>query len=229
MRANLLIFAIFSLLTTSCGSTGWKELTPASHPSANGGGAAVYDTQRQVGVFLGGFLNETWLWDNGTWVKVISQHQPPPRSKFGMAYDEARNKVVIFGGVYDTTLYNDTWEWDGIDWVKIETEHAPPPRCCHAIAYDPSNAQIVLYGGWDPRTNLFLDDVWLWDGYDWTELENQEVPIMSGHKMATLSSQILATLTSGQGTWIWNGQGWENLNLDSPPDRPDSVLTYDSK
>jgi len=229
MKKHLAFFLVISILLTSCGTTGWKELTPISHPPANGGGAISYNTQSQTALFLGGFLSETWIWDNGNWIKATPANQPPPRAKFGMAYDDSRNRIVIFGGTYDKTLFNDTWEWDGTNWLKIESSHVPPARCCHAMAYDSVQKKILLYGGWSPQTNAFLNDLWLWDGSDWTEVKNQEMPLMSGHKMASYSSQIISTFTSGLGTWIWDGMTWNNLNIESPPDRPDSALVYDTK
>ena len=34
------------------------------------------------------------------------------------AFDEARNRVVIFGGDDDRGLLSDTWEWDGETWAR---------------------------------------------------------------------------------------------------------------
>ena len=32
--------------------------------------------------------------------------------KAALAYNEARDRVVIFGGSMDKTVFDDTWEWD---------------------------------------------------------------------------------------------------------------------
>lgn len=232
MKKHLSFFVIVSIFLAGCGSTsatGWRQLSPTNHPAANGGGGAAYNTQSQTAVFLGGFLNETWLWNNGNSIKTNPATQPPPRAKFGMAYDEARNRVVVFGGAYDKILFNDTWEWDGINWKQVKSDHFPPARCCHAMAYDAVQHKILMYGGWDPQTNTFLNDLWLWDGSDWTEVSYADVPLMSGHKMVSYSSEILSTLTSGLGTWIWDGYVWSRLDIESPPDRPDSALAYDTE
>ena len=44
-----------------------------------------------------------------------------PNARFGsaMAFDEARGRTVLFGGLLaDRTPLDDTWEWDGTDWVQ---------------------------------------------------------------------------------------------------------------
>jgi len=39
----------------------------------------------------------------------------------GVAYDERRAVLVLFGGgaADGSTLYNDTWEFDGTSWRRI--------------------------------------------------------------------------------------------------------------
>jgi len=95
------------------------------------------------------------------------------------------------------------------------------------MAYDKTAGKLLLYGGWDSQNNTFLSDLWLWDGSDWTEI-NKSMPLMSGHKMVTYSSQILSTFTSGLGTYLWDGESWSSLEISNPPDRPDSALAYDA-
>src|SRR5881397_3502990 len=41
---------------------------------------------------------ETWTWRDGTWRKLVPANSPPPRTWAGMAYDEARREIVLFGG-----------------------------------------------------------------------------------------------------------------------------------
>jgi hypothetical protein len=53
-----------------------------------------------------------------------------------MAYDESRDKVVLFGGALGDDIFGDTWEWDGNRWQSLTPIHKPPARCCHALTYD---------------------------------------------------------------------------------------------
>ena len=78
-----------------------------------------------------------------------------------MAYDPARRRVLLFGGVHvatgdpsaplggggsdvDTVL-TDTWSWDGGDWHRLEAADAdvvaaPDPR----MAYDAADAEMLV-------------------------------------------------------------------------------------
>ena len=90
-----------------------------------------------------------------------------------MVYDEARERIVLFGGL-DTTRRNDTWEYDGTNWVQLFPANAPPARYGHTLIYDSIRKRAVLFGGFD-GTNYF-DDAWEWDGTDWTQLFSTSAP-----------------------------------------------------
>ena len=38
-----------------------------------------------------------------------------------MAYDSARDVVVLFGGETNDDFAGDTWEWDGVNWTQVGT------------------------------------------------------------------------------------------------------------
>ncbi|MCC6605664.1 MAG: hypothetical protein IT327_20825 [Anaerolineae bacterium] len=95
----------------------------------------VYDAQRGVIVLFGGqgparptedlpvevnqTLNDLWEFDGEIWYEVSPRQVPPARYGHAMVYDEARNVVVLFGGIgADGTYLNDTWEYDGVTWVQ---------------------------------------------------------------------------------------------------------------
>jgi hypothetical protein len=46
---------------------------------------------------------------------------PSGRFGCGMAYDSARQHVVLFGGadVSGQNVFNDTWEWNGNFWTQM--------------------------------------------------------------------------------------------------------------
>jgi hypothetical protein len=109
----------------------WQEITAAG-PSPRDGARAVFDTQRQQVLLFGGIevegstaipLSDTWLWDGTTWTE-ISMTGPAGRGHQAMAYDAARDKVVLFGGAGEAgVLWDDTWEWDGIQWTCVDGCH----------------------------------------------------------------------------------------------------------
>lgn len=77
---------------------------------------------------------QRWLWTQ------VSDIGPCARFQHGMAYDEARDRVVLFGGraigVTPGTEVrpSDTWEWDGESWTQVE-DVGPSGRSEFAMAY----------------------------------------------------------------------------------------------
>jgi hypothetical protein len=45
-----------------------------------------------------------------------------------MAYDEARARMVLFGGNTGSADSNEIFEYDGEDWYPIGVVAGPPPR-----------------------------------------------------------------------------------------------------
>ena len=84
---------------------------------------------------------------------------PAARLGHAMAYDAARQRVVLFGGVDATSKLGDTWVWDGTFWTQV-AETGPSPRVSHALAYDHAREQVVLFGGWTGNTQM--SDTWVW-------------------------------------------------------------------
>src|SRR5262249_40092545 len=68
-----------------------------------------------------------------------SNSLPPARSGMGMAYDGARNEVVLFGRGVDCcsgNYFSDTWTWDGTSWTQRFPVTSPPARTNINLAYD---------------------------------------------------------------------------------------------
>jgi hypothetical protein len=86
-------------------------LSPISPASAAPGGFLLY---------LGWNKDEpaqSWTWDGTSWAR--SATAPPRRRGTAMAYDDARRRVVLFGGDGEQGLLGDTWEWDGRAWARV--------------------------------------------------------------------------------------------------------------
>jgi hypothetical protein len=111
-------------------------------------------------VLFGGFdgtnsLNDTWEWDGQNWKQCSPTTSPPARSSHGMAYDAARQRVVLFGGHQGGVSYlKDTWEWDGQNWNQCKPATSPPARGGHPMACDLARGSVVMFGGWD-QASLF--------------------------------------------------------------------------
>jgi hypothetical protein len=104
-----------------------------SENKGRSGFGLAYDIARGVTVLFGGLqrerdenlefveqvLNDTWEYDGEQWIHVTPEQFPPARYGHAMAYDEARQVIVLFGGIDATgSPLNDTWEYDGDGWVQ---------------------------------------------------------------------------------------------------------------
>jgi hypothetical protein len=137
--------------------TSWFLQSPTNKPTPDNSGSMVYDSARQVVVYLSGrvatgTVMDVWEYDaNGQWTKkVLTGTVPQRRRNPGVAYDPLRGVTVLFGGMDTTTLtdYADTWEWNGTQWSpRIMTGMVPGARRSVSIAYDEARAQLVLFGG----------------------------------------------------------------------------------
>ena len=59
------------------------------------------------------FLGDTWAWDGARW-RQRQDFGPDPRMSHALAWDAARNRIVLFGGWFRSNagerLFGDTWE-----------------------------------------------------------------------------------------------------------------------
>ena len=154
-----------------------------------------------------------------------------------MAYDSARDRIVVFGGADFGTFFNETWEWDGSSWTQMVIGGAiPDPRVAAAMAYNPMRGRVILFGGasFQPSNN-YLGDTWEWDGSSWTQLA------MSGasptpryaHRMAFDSELSRIVLFGGfdgsilSDTWEWDGTTWVKRTVIGPTARASHAMAYD--
>src|SRR5262245_35549670 len=80
--------------------------------------------------------------ESDSW-KNLTPNPMPPRAGHAMAYDSARDRVVLFGGT-TTQPTSDTWEWDGATWTLLAPPHVPPARTGAAMVFDSARSPIVL-------------------------------------------------------------------------------------
>jgi hypothetical protein len=58
-------------------------------------------------------MNDTWTFDGQAWTQQPAT-SPPPRQQGGMAYDCAKQQVVLFSGIGQNGAHLlDTWMWNG--------------------------------------------------------------------------------------------------------------------
>ncbi len=110
--------------TWSWDGKSWTQLDPSATPSpARSSVSLAYDARSQEVVLFGGTwgtgrtggtLNDTWTWVGKTWARQQPPLSPPPADQLGatpgMAYDAARERVLLFTN-------GETWLWDGKTWA----------------------------------------------------------------------------------------------------------------
>jgi hypothetical protein len=220
-------------------------------PDPRTGAGMVYDARRGRAVLFGGTAfgnnprspaapagfyasNETWEWDGQLWVKRSPANRPPPLVDFGMAYDAARGRTVIFGGAEfqppayalgTQVLTNAVWEWDGEDWQKAAPLTSPTARSQPRLAYDTVRQETLLLGG-DRFPNGVADgqaerhQLWAWNGKFWTA--RPSLPTAGGTyfypRNALVFDEARGTAVifgvfsdTANPVWEWNGASWTRV------------------
>jgi Ca2+-binding RTX toxin-like protein len=161
------------------------------------------------------------------WSQVTPADSPPARDLASMSFDQATQRVVLFGGFGSSTALADTWAFDGQDWTQLFPAHSPPARSGATMAFDPATGEIVLFGGCVEGA-CYVPDTWVFDGQDWTQLfPAHSPPARFGATMAFDPSTGDVVLFGGltpsgvlSDTWVFDGQDWTQLSpAHSPPSR----------
>lgn len=229
----------------------WTQVIPAHSPSARGRMGMVYDAAHGQVVLFGGttngsgaaqYSNETWTWDGTDWTKQSPTTLPPGRYDTSLAYDEARQAVVLFGGTNASATLSDTWTWDGSNWTAHFPAHRPADRDNPRLFYDAALQRVILYGGANGNIGVgtfgILSDTWGWDGTDWTQLSSTGPLVLSPgiifDKVAQrgfLFGGLDTVGNSSADSWNWNGATSTWTQIFPPSNSPannEPALAYDS-
>ncbi|OGQ85981.1 MAG: hypothetical protein A2289_00415 [Deltaproteobacteria bacterium RIFOXYA12_FULL_58_15] len=154
----------------------------------------VYDSIRGTVLMFGGqwydnscdcyhSMDDLWEWNGQQWHQLCGAGTtcsgPHSRVTFGMTFDEATGRVVVFGGnigdYYDYIPNDETWEWNGSQWNNVcsasttPTCTRPSSRTDFDMAYDPDAGLTYLFGGY---TGSRSDETWAWNSpaHSWTKV-----------------------------------------------------------
>ena len=103
-----------TLFSLSAG--GWSQINTAIAPLSRGTQAMAYDNRAHRTLMFGGLnigvgiLGDTWELRGTTW-RQLATTGPAPRVHCALAFDEARNQFVLFGGGGSQGGLRDTWVW----------------------------------------------------------------------------------------------------------------------
>ena len=165
--------------TWTLGPGGWARVA-SEGPIARARTALAYDRSRRQVVLFGGvsapsvpgqqqtFLNDTWVWQGGTWRKAAGLG-PRGRYAHAMVFDERAGVVLLYSGsaAHRDGPLTDMWQWDGTRWTEIPlTSPTPGHRYQPVMVYDRERGRTVLYGGLQGSRY----ETWEWAGKRWTAI-----------------------------------------------------------
>jgi N-acetylneuraminic acid mutarotase len=111
----------------------WTDLNPVVAPSARIEPNMAYDAAADRIVLFGGMgtmsvLNDTWSYDlaTNTWTNLSPSVSPLARFGFGMVYDSAADRTIIFGGFSFSVSSSFSGSLDDTWWYRFpEIPSAP--------------------------------------------------------------------------------------------------------
>lgn len=227
-------FAALALAGSVAAQMQWTRVATAA-PAALAAEQLCSDAARGVMVLFGGIAlpgstpYHLLEWNGVQWTAPPpGAVQPTGRVGQAMAFDRARNCIVVFGGTCvgactggtGTFVLDETWEYDG-SWRQASPQHSPTPRFGAALAYDAARARMVLYGG-RSAAGTFLDETWEYDGIDWLRRSPAATPGVRG-PMAYVPTLPAVAMVAGQATWAWDGIAWTALATATTPQFADAL------
>lgn len=210
-----------------------------NHPTGRGEHASAYEHCNGRIILFGGndfqpeecadfgpkrFSGETWVYSlvHENWVRLTTESAPSPRGRHRMVFDEARKRVLLFGGRHraeeasfttNYDLYNDLWAFSVNEdrWTELSTTgQAPSPRTNSAMVYDSGNDNLVLFGGsTSPTGTEFrpMDDTYILDleSRVWRKLDTPSPSARLFHELVYLSDLNAVMLYGGGGENAFTG------------------------
>lgn len=189
--------------------------------------------------YLGAAQNQgaTWAWHGGVWTELDGAGTPVAVGGAIAPYPPA-NQLLLFGGCCGAanrhmTALPGMWLWDGSAWKAVHPAHMPPARWGQSMVYDSAIGMTVMYGGMYQEPDTYpLNDMWGWNGTDWTQLASP--PFAADYFATQLTSSrdgslvliVDAGTDSPPTMWAWGRAGWRKLDV-TPPRCLSCAVTYD--
>ncbi len=217
----------------------WRERVTPVMPSTQQGkvggdqfgmawDAATGSVIAEVGDYVNPLINQqpapaTWSWKSGGWTRLDTAGTPLVAGGAIAAFPP-NHQLIMFSGCCAasgrfTAGKPGMWSWDGTEWLALHPAHMPPARWDDLMVFDPALGKTVMYGGavLEPDHDG-LNDIWAWDGTDWSALPAPVLPQglgTSGTQMAFAPGGKLILMASGA-TWTFDGSTWAELKAATP-------------
>ncbi len=186
--------------------------------------ASNWNRTVMFGGYNGSTLGDSWSMTTVSsvvlWTQMAVQGAIPPRQSHAMAFDQRRDRLVVFGGAdANGQFLGDTWELvpagPGWQWIQRTPTQSPPRRWQHKMDYDPARGVVVMTGGYgNPQCGQYcashLNDVWEYDGDTWTQrVPSTSLPaVREGAGFAYDSQRQRFVMQGGSGNSLFPGETW---------------------
>ena len=161
--------------------------------------------------------------------RIAEGPEPGPRHHHAMAFDSARGRLVMYGGLDAADRWTtDVWEWDRERWHRIQPAIGPGERAHHAMAFDSRRGRLVLRGGTQSNRSRPAD-TWEWDGAAWHRAAAEGPGPGNGYRMAYDENRGVVVLCGGD-TVLWDGKSWTRaVTSEAPAPRAVHAMAYDPR
>jgi galactose oxidase-like protein len=222
----------------------WAKLTPAAMPACVNEGYMVFQPWNKTLAFMGGIcttgtspLDEVYEWNGSTWTKITTSNANVRAYAQAVAYDSARQNVVLFGGsnLGATDVRSDVATYARGAWRFPNTVVRPSPRSLSGFQSDPVSGTVWLFGGLLETGTGFVDDFWGYRGQQFFPLTIDQGPGGGCTTPLTAYDSDRARLVlscSGSTVFEWDSAAftWKSITLTKVPSaRRFANMVYDRK
>jgi hypothetical protein len=176
----------------------------------------------------------------GTQGVAASGNVPGGRSG-SVSWIDGSGNFWLFGGFgfdassgYDDDL-NDLWKFDGTNWTWVSGSNAAgqsgiygtkgvaasgnvPGARCDSVSWKDGSGNLWLFGGWNYAANCGLNDLWKFDGTNWTWVSGSNTTnqhSVYGTKGVAASGNVpgartgsVSWIDSSGNLWLFGGYGY---------------------
>lgn len=215
----------------------WLRIVQPGPVAGYDRGALVFDAQRGVGVYYGGYMaslggggwcnQDHYEWNGVRWT-ARNITTPLGRTGHAMAYHEVLGRTVLFGGGGNYVFnFRETWEFDGNQWSQRSPQHSPSGSY-GTMCYDPELAVCHYCDG---------TAIMSWNGTDWLQLIQMPPVTQPGSALMTWDdwrSRLVFHWTPDSSaeapfeTWEKIGGIWQARTSGAGPRNNFGCVTFDS-
>jgi hypothetical protein len=211
---------------TLSGTPTWSQIVPSGTVPTRSRHTAIYDPLRDRMLVFGGYnvdlgnndLYELTFTGTPTWHQIILPSPPPKRVNHTAIYDPVRDRMIVYGGTSNPTVYADVWALNlsgPLSWTQLSPAGpAPAARNNHSAIYDPAGDRMVVFGG-NPQSQTMpalASDVWALSlgSPAWTQISpSGTAPAARQGHTGTYDSVAGRMIVVGGGTGFSLAEGFE--------------------